>query len=96
MIITKTYLNTHKTEAGGYTRVQLNALGQKWGELKKGWQKGLIGTELSAENAARFESKQTAKEARGIKKASYAELAGSVKLLEARIIELELLLSQRG
>tara|TARA_R110002096_G_scaffold315227_7_gene509482 strand:+ start:1396 stop:1686 length:291 start_codon:yes stop_codon:yes gene_type:complete len=96
MIITKAYLNTHKTEAGGYTRVQLNALGQKWGELKKGWQKGLIGTELSAESASRFESKQTAKEARGIKKATYAELAGSVKLLEARIIELELLLSQRG
>ena len=95
MIITKAYLNTHKTDAGGYTRVQLNALGQKWGELTKGWQKALIGTEINELNAVMFESKQTAKEAKGIKKASYAELVKSNKILQNRVIQLESLLANR-
>ena len=96
MIITKEYLKTHKTAAGGYTRIQVQALGQVWGELAKGWQKRLIGTELSPENAAKFESKKTAKQVRGVERASYADLAESVKVLEARIIELELLLTKRA
>ena len=96
MKITKEYLNKHKTNAGGYTRSQIQALGQDWNHLGKGWAKRLIGTELSDENAARFESKQTAKEVRGIAKESYADLVKSVKILQNRVIELEFLLAKKG
>lgn len=103
MIITKEYLEAHKTENGSYTRVQVEALGDKWGHMKKGWLKKLIGTELSPENAAKFESKKTAKDARRDKRIAKhridGELTGDEKTiitLKARIFELEEIIKVLG
>ena len=66
MLITKDYINTHKTDKGAWTKDQIQALGIEW-PPSNGWMRKIIGTELADENAARFELKQFAKGSPNIK-----------------------------
>jgi hypothetical protein len=54
MILTKKYINSHRTDKGGITRAQVEALGLKW-TPQAGWVKRLVGTEISDEQARKFE-----------------------------------------
>jgi predicted GIY-YIG superfamily endonuclease len=55
MIITKEWLDAHKTGSGAYTRKQLHALGQSWPPSRK-WQKNVIGLEIPISVKQDFES----------------------------------------
>ena len=55
MLITKQYLDEHKTSKGGYTRAQLHAIEVDWPPVK-GWKKEVIGQQLTAEQAEAFEA----------------------------------------
>lgn len=52
--ITIEYIQAHKTENGSWTKAQIFALGLSY-PLKNGWQKRLVGQELSDEQAKLFE-----------------------------------------
>jgi len=54
MILTKQYINSHRTDKGGITKAQVEALGLKW-TPPAGWVKRLIGTEISDQQARKFE-----------------------------------------
>lgn len=54
MIVTKQYLNKHKTGKGGWTKKQLVALGVEWPPTK-GWKKIVIGHALTDEKVRAFE-----------------------------------------
>jgi hypothetical protein len=60
MKITKDYLNTHKTAKGGFTRKQFQILGINW-QPKKGWERQVIGNELTPEEAELFEKAKNIK-----------------------------------
>jgi hypothetical protein len=60
MKITKDYLNTHKTARGGFTRKQFQILGINW-QPKKGWERQIIGNELTIEEAEQFEKAKSSK-----------------------------------
>ena len=60
MIITKDWIHAHKTPAGAWNSSQLKALGIKW-PAKKGWQNGLVGTEITDAQQQAFESHATSK-----------------------------------
>jgi ribonuclease HI len=51
--ITEEWLNQNKTPAGGYNRVQLNAIGVQW-PPKSGWKTRAIGTSITMEAANVF------------------------------------------
>jgi hypothetical protein len=57
--ITREFIHSHKTEAGGWTRDQLNVLGVEW-PPKKGWLSGSVGKEITEEEARRFAMKKRA------------------------------------
>jgi dynactin complex subunit len=56
MIITREYLDKHRTPAGAFTRSQVEALGVSWPPTK-GWMYRIVGNEISPEKAAIFEAK---------------------------------------
>jgi len=60
MIITKDYINKHKTDKGAWTRVQIMALGVSW-PPSKGWINSVIGNDLNEAGQEAFESKAFAK-----------------------------------
>lgn len=51
--LTKEFIQQHKTDYGGWTKAQIEALGLKW-PPRHGWQERLVGKEISAEAAQRF------------------------------------------
>lgn len=53
-IITKSWIDSHRTPKGGITGVQLKALGLPI-KPKKGWMKAIVGTRISEENRIAFE-----------------------------------------
>jgi len=55
MIITKDYLDRHKTPKGAYTKRQIEALGFKW-PPRKGWKKIVIGHVITPFSAIVFET----------------------------------------
>ena len=59
MIVTREYIHRHKTPRGAWTRVQIEALGLKWSEKTHGWIDRLEGTEISEEQAKKFEEGRT-------------------------------------
>ena len=54
MIITKDYINRHKTPKGAWNKKQINALGLEWPPTN-GWINRLVGDELSTVSARIFE-----------------------------------------
>ena len=60
MIITKDYLNKHKTNKGAYTRKQFQILGIGW-PPGKGWERQIIGKEITIEEAGLFEKAKNIK-----------------------------------
>jgi len=53
-IVTKQWLHKNKTPAGGYTRTQIEALGNKW-PPKSGWPKRAIGIHITEDQRKMFE-----------------------------------------
>lgn len=53
-VITKYWLNKHKTKNGGWTKMQIAALGLCW-PLSKGWQNIVIGKEVNPIQKENFE-----------------------------------------
>ncbi len=53
-IVNKHWLDTNKTPKGGYTKVQIEALGFKFSNCK-GWLKKVLGKHITAEMKKRFE-----------------------------------------
>lgn len=53
-VVTKEWLDQHKTVKGGWNAVQLHALGLKWPPTK-GWAKFVIGRQLTQEQVVKFE-----------------------------------------
>lgn len=51
--ITESFLNQYKTAKGGWSAIQLGALGVKW-PLVKGWKESLIGKEITHTQACKF------------------------------------------
>ena len=60
MKITKEFLNEHKTKNGAYTRKQFQILGIGW-PPGKGWERQIIGKELTIEEAELFEKAKNIK-----------------------------------
>lgn len=54
-MITKQWLEQHKTDKGGWTATQLAAIGLSWPPAK-GWNKQIIGRRITPEQVAKFES----------------------------------------
>lgn len=52
-IVTKEYLDAHRTELGAWTMAQMHVLGVKW-PLHPGWRDAICGQELTDEQSARF------------------------------------------
>ena len=61
MILSREYINKHKTPAGAWTKQQLIAIGIGW-PAPKGWIKRSIGKEITEDNANKFEAKVTARQ----------------------------------
>ena len=53
-VITDEWLMKHRTEKRAWTMKQLKVLGIQWPPKGK-WKRGMIGTEISKEDKARFE-----------------------------------------
>jgi hypothetical protein len=60
MIITKEYLNKHKTNKGAYTRKQLEILGIGWPPSKK-WERLVLDKEITFDEATLFEKAKNIK-----------------------------------
>jgi len=87
MIITREYINEHKTEKGAWTKSQILALGVEW-PPEKGWQREVEGFDISDENRKIFESKIPAKKKK--KKTAYSSAQSMLsKLPELTDDELE-------
>ena len=54
MIITRAWIKRYKTDAGGWTRKQLNAIGVSFPPVK-GWTFRVVGREITKERQAIFE-----------------------------------------
>jgi hypothetical protein len=63
MRITREWLFEHQTDAGSWTRDQLQAVGVKWPPLQ-GWIGRIVGNEINAATQARFEARRTVKQCR--------------------------------
>lgn len=66
MFITREWLFSHQTEAGSWTRDQLEAVGVKWPPAQ-GWIERIVGCQINEVTQRRFELKLTAKQIRRIK-----------------------------
>ena len=56
MLITKTWLNLHRTANGSFTRAQIEELGVSYPPTR-GWMRELLGTEITKKTKLQFESK---------------------------------------
>jgi hypothetical protein len=54
VLITREYINKHKTPRGAWTRAQIEALGIEW-PAKQGWISRLDGEVITSDQARRFE-----------------------------------------
>ena len=54
MKLTRSYIKSHRTKRGAWTRVQIEALGLTW-PPRKGWIKKIVGQEITEENKLKFE-----------------------------------------
>lgn len=54
VVITKAYIDKHKTKRGAWTKVQIEALGLEWPPTN-GWKDRLVGEILNPDGARRFE-----------------------------------------
>ena len=59
MQVTRSYIMANRTNRGAWTRSQIEALGVEW-PPRQGWIDRIVGTEISAEAARRFEAKEPA------------------------------------
>ncbi len=89
MIITKEWLNKHKTANGAWTKRQIEALGLKW-PVRKGWQKLVIGREIGFCQIA-FESGATSKGSKDKTKELQQQIIG----LNKKIVELQAIIEAR-
>lgn len=87
MIITKDWINKHKTANGAWNRKQLEALGVSW-PARKGWQKLLINTVIDPINQRTFEKYGNSK-GDNIK-----DLKRQVAVLNKRIVELQAIINK--
>lgn len=53
-VVTRDWVFEHRTKAGAWTRVQIEALGLRW-PPRQGWINKVVGKRLTDEGAARFE-----------------------------------------
>ena len=53
LIVTKQFLDAHKTKSGGYNRRQLEAIGVKW-PPGKGWKSAVIGLNVTPKQVELF------------------------------------------
>lgn len=99
MKLTRDLIFAHRTDAGSWTRGQVEALGVKWPPLH-GWLAQLIDTEISEENFAEFVRCRTVtgKQLRGEKRRNVRttrnmpSMADRIMNLEQRMAEIERLL----
>ena len=63
MKITREWLFENQTEAGSWTQDQLECVGVEW-PPREGWIARILGSEISAERARRFEQRLTRKQLR--------------------------------
>jgi hypothetical protein len=77
MILTKKYINSHRTDKGGITKAQVEALGLKW-TPPAGWVKRLVGTEISDEQARKFEEGKLIKVKASINKV-FSSFVGTIE-----------------
>lgn len=61
MFITREWLFSHQTEAGSWTRDQLEAVGVNWPPMT-GWIDRIVGCQINEITQLRFESKLTRKQ----------------------------------
>lgn len=54
MQITQQWLNENKTPRGGYRIAQLRLIGVRWPPAP-GWKRAVVGTEITPEEARKFE-----------------------------------------
>jgi hypothetical protein len=54
MIVTKKWINDHKSKNSGFSKSQLNALGISWPPVK-GWVDKIVGKEITEEQRKTFE-----------------------------------------
>ena len=76
MIITKQYINSHRTPRGAFTKAQVEALGIKW-PPRAGWINRVIGEVISTEQAKKFEggkSQRAKKSKNDLEKACYTTM----------------------
>ena len=88
MVITKEWLNKHKTARGSWTKRQLSALGIEW-PATKGWQKRLIGTPICDTRRKVFESPAISNGSRDKTKELQQQIIG----LNKKVVELEAIIS---
>ena len=91
MIITKEWLNKHKSPKGGWSKRQLEVLGIRWPAIK-GWQKILIGKELKPEQRKVFENGATSRGSRDKTKELQQQIIG----LNKKIVELQAIIDFRN
>lgn len=84
MIITKEWLNKHKTANGAWTKRQLEILGISW-PATKGWQKTLIGQSIPLHTQVIFEHGATSKGSKDKTKELQQQIIG----LNKKIVKLE-------
>lgn len=89
MIITKEWLNKHKTANGAWTKRQLEILGISW-RPTKGWQKVVIGRTILNYEALMFEKAATSKGSKDKTKELQQQIIG----LNKKIVELQSVIDQ--
>lgn len=82
--ITKAWIKAHRTPNGAWTKRQLEAIGVNWPAVK-GWQKAVIGTEITAAKKQAFESGAISQGARSTVKELQQQIIG----LNKKIVELQ-------
>jgi hypothetical protein len=61
--VTHTWIDAHRSDRGGWTKDQCEAIGVAW-PLLQGWRRAAIGRQISDEAKTRFELGLRAKQAR--------------------------------
>jgi hypothetical protein len=52
--ITDAWIDRHRSDRGGWTRTQIEVLGESW-PLKAGWRRRAVGRQITDEARAQFE-----------------------------------------
>lgn len=74
MLITKEWLDAHRTDRGAWTLAQMQALGVHW-PMPAGWRDALYGIEIDDETAKRFEAGKSVLSKSAIKQRAKHEVA---------------------